>query len=305
VRDTLRRTPSRAVGYAQVMGAATLWATLGLFYTGFIDVYGVPPLGVAFYRAALGFAILLIVLAVGRPAWLQVAVRDFPLFALFGLLGVAAFFITYVYAIHLTGMAVAVVLMYTAPAWVSLIAWRLFGEEMGRVKVIALGLAFVGCALVARACDPAQVQLNLVGVLCGLGAGLTYGLYTIFNKVAVRRYSPWTVMLYALGFGALFLLPLQSAAVFRPLRQPALIFWLLLLAIGPTLGAALLHTMSLQRLPASVVSIVATLEPAVATVLAWLFLGERLSVDQILGGVLILAGVLLLQRADQQEPRRH
>jgi len=163
----------------------------------------------------------------------------------------------------------------------------------------------VGCALVARACDPAQVQLNLVGVLCGLGAGLTYGLYTIFNKVAVRRYSPWTVMLYALGFGALFLLPLQSAAVFRPLRQPALIFWLLLLAIGPTLGAALLHTMSLQRLPASVVSIVATLEPAVATVLAWLFLGERLSVDQILGGVLILAGVLLLQRADQQEPRRH
>ncbi|MBC7249961.1 MAG: DMT family transporter, partial [Anaerolineae bacterium] len=139
--------------------------------------------------------------------------------------------------------------------------------------------------------------LNLLGVLCGLGAGLTYGLYTIFNKIAVRRYSPWTVMLYALGFGALFLLPLQSAAVFRPLRQPMLIFWLLMLAIGPTLGAALLHSMSLQRLPASVVSIVATLEPAIATALAWLFLGERLGVDQILGGVLILSGVLLLQRS--------
>jgi len=300
VRDGLGRVPSRVVGYTQVLGAATLWATLGLFYTGFIGVYGVPPLGVAFYRAFLGFAILFLILVIGRPAWLRVTARDLPFFALFGLVGVAAFFITYVYAIHLTGMAVAVVLMYTAPAWVSLIAWRLFGEGLGRVKVMALGLAFVGCVLVARICDPAQVQLNLVGVLCGLGAGLTYGLYTVFNKLAVRRYSPWTVMLYALGFGAAFLLPLQSAAVFRPLRQPALILWLLVLAIGPTLGAALLHTMSLQRLPASVVSIVATLEPAIATMLAWLFLGERLGLDQILGGLLILAGVLLLQRADRE-----
>lgn len=285
------------MGYAQVMGAAALWATLGLFYTGFIDVYGVPPLGVAFYRATLGFTLLLLALMVARPHWLRIAARDLPLFALFGLLGVAAFFITYVYAIHLTGMAVAVVLMYTAPAWVTVIAWRLFGEGLGRVKLAALGLAFGGCALVARVADPSQIRLNLLGVLCGLGAGLTYGLYTVFNKIAVRRYSPWTVMLYALGFGALFLLPLQSAAVFRPLRQPMLIFWLLMLAIGPTLGAALLHSMSLQRLPASVVSIVATLEPAIATALAWLFLGERLGVDQILGGVLILSGVLLLQRS--------
>ncbi len=295
--DERGRTSSGAVGYAQVMGAAALWATLGLFYTGFIDVYGVPPLGVAFYRAILGFTLLLLVLMIARPRWLRIAARDLPLFALFGLLGVAAFFITYVYAIHLTGMAVAVVLMYTAPAWVTVIAWRLFGEGLGRVKLVALGLAFGGCALVARVADPSQIRLNLLGVLCGLGAGLTYGLYTIFNKIAVRRYSPWTVMLYALGFGALFLLPLQSAAVFRPLRQPALIFWLLMLAIGPTLGAALLHSMSLQRLPASVVSIVATLEPAIATALAWLFLGERLGVDQILGGVFILSGVLLLQRS--------
>ncbi|MBC7252269.1 MAG: EamA family transporter, partial [Anaerolineae bacterium] len=227
MRDERGRTSSRAMGYAQVMGAAALWATLGLFYTGFIDVYGVPPLGVAFYRATLGFTLLLLALMVARPHWLRIAARDLPLFALFGLLGVAAFFITYVYAIHLTGMAVAVVLMYTAPAWVTVIAWRLFGEGLGRVKLAALGLAFGGCALVARVADPSQIRLNLLGVLCGLGAGLTYGLYTVFNKIAVRRYSPWTVMLYALGFGALFLLPLQSAAVFRPLRQPMLIFWLL------------------------------------------------------------------------------
>ena len=301
--NDLRRTSSRAVGYAQVMGAAALWATLGLFYTGFIDVYGVPLLGVAFYRAALGFAILLLILASVRPAWLRVSVRDLPLFVLFGLVGVAAFFVTYVYAIHLAGMAVAVVLMYTAPAWVTLIAWRLFGEGLGWVKLTALGLAFVGCALVARAWNPSQVRLNLAGVLCGLGAGLTYGLYTVFNKMAVRRYVPWTVMMYALGFGAAFLLPLQSAATFRPLQQPMLVVWLLVLAIGPTLGAALLHAMSLQRLPASVVSIVATLEPAIATILAWVFLKERLGVDQIAGGVLILSGVLLLQRADRRGRR--
>ena len=293
----------RLTGYIMVLGAAALWATLGLFYKGLIDGYGLSPLTVAFFRAALSFAILLIVLALRRPAWLRVARGDLPFFALFGLVGIAAFYIVYVYAVHLAGMAMAVVLMYTAPAWVTLIAWRFFGEGLDRPKLIALVLAFGGCVLVARAHDPAQVRLNAVGILLGLGAGVTYGLYTIFNKRALRRYNPWTTMLYALGFGTAFLLPVQTPSNLAAALQPSLLPWLALLALGPTLGSALLYAMGLERLPASVASIVATLEPAIAAVLAVVVLGETLTVSQAVGALSIISGVVFLS-VGQSSPSR-
>lgn len=274
-----------------------MWGMLVVFYHNLVALYGLAPLEVAFFRAAVSALILGVALAIGRPALLRLQRRDLPLFVAFGLLGVSIFFIVYTYAIRLTGGATAAVLLYTAPAWVTIVAWRVFGESLTRIKLAALGLSFVGCALVARAYDPARLKLDLVGILLGLASGLTYGLYTLFNKRAVQRYSPWTATFYALGFGGLFLLPWQSPSrLWAAVSRPAPALWLLALALGPTLGAFLLLGKSLERLPASVASIVATSEPVIAAVLAWAFLGQTLTLAQIGGGGAVLAGVLLLQR---------
>lgn len=290
-------TSQRAGGYLLVTGAAALWGMLVIFYHNLVALYGLAPLEVAFFRAAVSALILGVALAIGRPAMLRLQRRDLPLFVAFGLLGVSVFFIVYTYAIRLTGGATAAVLLYTAPAWVTIVAWRVFGESLTRIKLAALGLSFVGCALVARAYDPARLKLDLVGILLGLASGLTYGLYTLFNKRAVQRYSPWTATFYALGFGGLFLLPWQSPSrLWAVVSRPAPALWLLALALGPTLGAFLLLGKSLERLPASVASIVATSEPVIAAVLAWAFLGQTLTLAQIGGGGAVLAGVLLLQR---------
>jgi len=288
-------------GYLQVTGAAALWGMLVIFYHNLVGLYGLTPLEVSFFRAALSALILGVALALWQRPLLRIKLRDAPLFLGFGTLGVAVFFIVYVYAIRLTGGAMAAVLLYTAPAWVAVIAWRAFGEPLTRIKLAALGLTFIGCALVARVYDPAQLRLNLVGILLGLASGLTYGLYTLFNKAAIRRgYSPWTAMFYALGIGGLLLLPWQSPArLVEAVSQPAPALWLLALALGPTLGAFLLLGKSLERLPASVVSIVATSEPVVAAALAWVFLSQALDAIQIIGSCAVLAGVLLLQRGNK------
>ncbi|UCC62609.1 MAG: EamA family transporter [Anaerolineae bacterium] len=290
----------RTGGYLLVTGAAALWGMLVIFYHHLVGLYGVAPLEVAFFRAAVSAIILGVALAVWRPALLRLRRRDLPLFVAFGLLGVTTFFVVYVYAIRLTGGATAAVLLYTAPTWVTLIAWQAFGEPLTRTKLVALGLSSVGCILVARAYNLTQLRLDIVGVLFGLASGLTYGLYTLFNKRAVQRYSPWTAMFYALGLGGLFLLPWQSPSrLWAALSRPASALWLLALALGPTLGAYLLLGKSLERLPASVVSIVATSEPVIAAVLAWAFLGQSLTPAQIAGGGAVLAGVLLLQRENR------
>jgi DME family drug/metabolite transporter len=285
----------RLQGYGLALVAAALWATLGLFYRR-LEGYGLPRLTIVFYRAAIASAVLFLVLGWRKPESLRLRRRDWPLFLAFGLLGVAAFFVVYIQAIGLTGMGVAAVLMYTAPAWVTLLSAVFLKEPLNGFKVGALLLAVGGCALVGRVYDLASVRLNLAGILAGLGAGLTYGLYTIFSKVAQRWYTAWATLAYALGLGALFLLPLQSSAhLLHAATSPASVFWLLMLGLVPTLGGGVAFNGALRRVEASSASIVATLEPAVAALLGWLVLGERMEGLQVVGAGLILVAVVVLQ----------
>ncbi len=288
--------PGHLRGYSLVLVAAALWATLGLFYES-LAAYGLPPLTIVFCRATIAALTLFLALGWRRRDWLRLEQRDWPMFVVFGLTGVAAFYAIYIHAIDLTGMGVAAVLLYTAPAWVTLFGALFLGERLSVLKGVALLLSCAGCALVSRVYDLAGVHLNLPGLLAGLAAGLTYGLYTLFSKVAQRRYTTWTTLAYALGIGTLFLLPLQSpAALAHALTTPSLLFWLLVLGLVPTLGGGLAFNAGLRLVPASNASIVATLEPAIATLLGWAFLGERLEMPQLLGGGLILVAVATLQR---------
>jgi DME family drug/metabolite transporter len=291
----------RLRGYGLALVAAGLWATLGLFYHK-LETYGLPRLTIAFFRATITATILFPILKWKRPRWLRIERHDWLLFVALGLFGVAAFFVVYIYAIALTGMGVAAVLMYTAPAWVTLISAIAFQERLNGLKISVLLLACFGCALVGRVYDVDNVRPNLPGILAGLGAGLTYGLYTIFSKAAQRHYTAWGTLAYALGLGGLCMLPLQSwDDVVGALTTPAAIFWLLMLGLIPTLVGGVAFNAALRRVPASDASIVATLEPVIAALLGWAFLKEQMETPQLLGAGLILIAVAILQRSNNNQ----
>ena len=293
--------PHRLRGYTLILIAATLWATLGIIFKVLISDYGLARITIAFFRASLPAALLLAALVFRRPDMLRIAWRDVVLFLAFGSLGIAAFYISYITAIDLIGMSVAAVLLYTAPAWVAVISALFLGERMTTRKLVAVALATIGCALVARIYDVHGLQLNVWGILAGLSAGLTYALYSVFNKVGVRRYDGWTVLAYGLLLGAVFLAPLQSPQLLLDaLRQPGAVAWLMALALGPTIGAGLAFNAGLRHIPVSSASVVATLEPVIASVLAFVFLRERLDPGQLIGGALILVAVISLTRAQTQ-----
>lgn len=284
-------------GYLLVWLAAALWAGLGPIYK-LLMGFGIPPLTVVTFRAALA-ALILAGWTLARQrslGGLRIAREDWPLMLSYGAIGIACFYAAYIYAVQLTGVAVAVVLMYTAPAWVALIAWWRLGEGMDGPRALALLCALAGCVLVAQAYDPTALRLNAMGVLCGLGSGLGYGLYSVFNKLALRRYVPTTVQFYGFAIGTGFLALSQSpASLLMPLRSPWLLGGLVLMAIGPTLGGGLAYAAGVRRLPVSVASLVATLEPALATLFGYLLFGEVLRPGQWIGACLILAAAILLR----------
>ncbi|MDW8068259.1 MAG: EamA family transporter [Anaerolineae bacterium] len=283
-----------AGGYGLVLLAAVLWATLGLFYKG-LAASGLPLLTIVFFRAGIAALVLFLVLFWRDRASLRLNRRDALFFLAFGLVGVAAFYVVYIHAIDWAGMGVAAVLMYTAPVWVSLYSMLFLGERWTLWRGGVLLMAFVGCALVGRAYDLTGIRLNGPGLLAGLGAGITYGAYTVFSKVAQRRHTAWATLAWALGIGAFFLLPLQSPPVlWRALTTPSTLFGLVMLGVVPTLGGGLAFNLGLRRVPASNASIIATLEPVIAAILGWAVWGERMEWPQMAGAALVLMAVGIL-----------
>lgn len=290
-------------GYALVLVAAALWATLGLFYRTLVSQYQISTGVIAAYRAGIAAVVLLVLLAALRPRLLVVRRPDWPYFALFGSVGVAAFFLCYIQATVSGPLAIAAVLLYTAPLWIMLWAALRQGEPLTGRKLIALLLALGGCALVARLFDRSSLALNGLALLWGLLAGITYAAYSVWSAEGTRRgYHVWTVVVYSLGIGALVIFAFQPLSEsLKPLRLPGAWPYLLGVSLGPSLLAQTCFTIGLRSVPTSNAAILATIEPVIAALLGWLVVvpPEPLNRWQLLGGACVLGAVIVLttQRA--------
>lgn len=296
----------RALGYLCIFGAASLWGTIGIVSR---DLYGsgLAAQSVVTLRAASAALLIVAVLAALRPGALRVRLRDLPLFAAYGLVSVAAFYLLYFLTIQYLSVAAAAVLMYSAPAFVTLAAALTLGERLTRPKLLALVLTLAGCALVARAYEPQAFKGQLIGILTGLGSGFTYGMYSIFGKHALKRYHPWTVQAYSLVAGAVPLALLFGRDAVQALaRTPEVVPSLAYLVLVTTVGAYTLYLAGLQSVEASHASIISTIEPVVAAVLGFLLLHEPLQLPQIAGIVLVLGSAVMLNAQPAEDaPAAH
>lgn len=257
-----------------------------------------PNLAVAFWRDAM-IAVFLGTLALFRPHILKVNRRELRSLAATGIISIGLYHALWVLSIALNGAAVAIVLIYTFPSFVTLGSWLLFGERPRRIQVGALFVALLGCALLARAYDPAALRLNWLGLLVGFSTGLAHAGYVLFSQRSVQTRSPWTSLTYTMAFGALALLVLSLLN--NPAELVAIgsdpIPWLLLLvlALGPTLGGYGFFTLALRYISGPTASLVAVSEAPAGALLAFLVLGERLDAPQLTGIMLIIGALIAPQ----------
>ena len=289
-----RRRPF--AGAVLVLGAAALWATFGLFAKA-LYARGFTPIELASIRAWIGW-LGVAAIAARRPARLRIAPRDLPLFLLYGVIGFAIFEYLYFLAMERTTVAIAVALLYTAPAFVALLSRVLWREAVTGAKLAALGAVLCGVMLVTgaiRSLAAGDARISPAAALIGLGAGFAYALYTIFSKIALRRYDALGALFWSFGFAALFLAVLAPPLA-PALRTPAAIPLLLGLGLVPTLLAYFLYLIGLRRLQPTTASMLACAEPVIATLLAGALLGERISAEQVLGMALIVGAAASLAR---------
>ena len=239
-----------------------------------------------------------LVLAAGLLAWRRRQVllprTSLPVMAVIGI-NLALVQFTYFFTISLTDVATAVFLQYLSPVF--LVLWEWLGEHQPLTwqKVISLVLAMTGSYLLVTG-EGGRLAVTPLGLAVGLLSAVIFGAYTLITRKQVGRYDSWTVLGYAMGFGALawslWTPPwvAYTVDVFRS-SWPGLLY----VVIGGTVVPFGLFFMGLRYIPPSAATITAMLEPVVAAVSAQVFLGEIQSPVHWFGAGLILLGIVALQ----------
>lgn len=299
-------------GYTICIVATVLWSSAAVFIRYLTETYQIPPLVLAFWRDLTVALVIMAVLALLRPSQLRLDSKHTAFILVYGFI-LSIFNALWTVSVDLNGAAVSTVLAYSSAAITAVAGWRFLGESLGWVKAIAVTLSLAGCVFVSGAYDPSAWRLNPVGVTTGLLSGAAFAGYSLMGRLSSeRQLYPWTAMVYTFGIAAFLLFSYNLASDWFPAGVGSKQFlwlgadlsaWLVLvvLAIVPTIGGYGLYSVSLTYLPASVANVIATLEPAMTALLAYLFLGESFTSPQWLGSFLILGGVLLLRLREKRK----
>lgn len=282
-----------ARGRLAILAAAVLWGSIGVVSTGLFRL-GLSPWEVAFWRAALSAGALLAWLGAARREALRPGTpRDALLLAGYGVVAVGLFYVSFQLATWLTSVAVAVVLLYTAPVFVLLGARLFLGEALTPAKGIMAALVVAGVWATALGARGAEVRLDAAGVAWGIAAALAYSSYYLFGRRYLPRYGVPRTLFWSLASGTV-VLAAAGAAVGEPPRLPLPgAAWPLLLALslGTTLLANALYYWGIARTEAGVAAVIAAIEPVVAALLALAVFGERLAAAGWVGVGLVVCGV--------------
>jgi drug/metabolite transporter (DMT)-like permease len=299
----------KGVGLGLALASAVAFGGSGVAAKPLIEA-GLDPLHVVWLRVT-GAALVMLPLAIRHRALL----RSRPaLLAGFGLLGVAGVQAFYFASISRIPVGVALLVEYLAPALV--LGWVRFVQRRPVTRAAALGvvLAVGGLACVVEVWS--GLSFDAVGLLLALGAACCQVGYFVLSDQGsdsgADAPDPLGVIAYGLLVGALVL-----TVVARPwtmdwsvvggtadmngtsVAAALLLSWIVLIA---TVVAYVTGVHSVRRLSPQVATVVACLEAVIATVLAWVLLGEHLSAPQIIGGAVVLAGAFIAQSSTPVKP---
>lgn len=279
--------------YLSIISGACLWGLIALFFK-FLSACGFSPLQVVTLRVLVAALLMTAIILKIDPGLLKIRWRDSWLFIGTGLLSLVFFNYCYFRAIDGSSISIAVLLLYTAPVFVMLLSLILFGEKFTGRKMLALLATFCGCGLITGI-FASKLALTAEAFAFGLASGFGYALYSIFGKLALRRYSTLTITAYTFYFATLGALPLADPQqLFTLLADWRAAAGALAIALICTVAPYLLYTRGLQDVDAGQASILATLEPLVAAAIGIFVFGEEVTAAKILGMALILASIFIL-----------
>jgi drug/metabolite transporter (DMT)-like permease len=278
-----------------IISAAVLWGIIGLFINKLYE-FGFNPIQLVSVRAIGASIMLVLYLLITNKEYLVIRLADIKYFVGTGIVSFAFFNWCLFVAIKNTSLSVATILMYTAPAFVMIFSAILFKEKLTKIKIISLVLTFTGCVLVTGYFQSSGQRVSTMGILAGLGSGLGYALYSIFGKYALEKYNPMTIPVYTFIAASIGLIPFtdfkEIAASFANINA---VFYALALGLFSTVLPFIFYTKGLSQLESSKASLIATLEPVIASMIGFTVFKEPVTFSKVVGILLVIAALIIIR----------
>lgn len=282
------------LSYIFIITAAVLWGIIGIFVNRLYQ-YGYVPIQIVSIRAICAAIMLIIYLLITNRNALIIKLADIKYFIGTGICSFTFFNWCLFVAIKNSSLSVATILLYTAPAFVIVLSTILFKEKLTSTKIIALLLTFSGCMLVTGYFQSPEHRIPVIGLIAGLGSGLGYALYSIFSKYALKKYDAMTIPAYTFIVAALGLAPITDfKEIANTLSDLNVLFYALGLGLFSTVLPFIFYTKGLSRVESSKASLIATMEPVIASIIGFTIFKEVVTVYKIFGIMLIIIALFII-----------
>lgn len=280
----------RSRGTILVLISAAAFGTLAIFAK-MAYAAGLTLLTALNWRFILAALLMASYLGVTGRSW-RIKLREALILMALGGLGYAAQSSLFFASLRYIPASATSMLLYTYPALVSILSFAFWRTSLSGRHLLALAAAGAGTVLLLWS---PGMRLNTTGAALALGAALVYSFYLLANQRLVPGVDAAVASTYiTAGTAVTFTLVNVAGGTFTMSLTPAAWLAVALMALVSTAVAIATLMAGIRHVGAEAASILSTFEPVVTVGLAVLLLGERLGLTQLMGGLLIASGVVLL-----------
>ena len=286
---------NRTKGISLAVITAVMWGIMGIFVRS-LSQYQFTNLEISFFRCALAGGAYFLFLLFTKPSALKIDLKGLVICLIYGAVAYSISFVSYSVSVSRIPVGVATVLMFMSPIWVAILGRFMFGEKLEKNKMRTIFVCLIGAVLVSNLIGGGNVKLDGIGILAGVVNGIGVALQILLPKYFAKDYERDTLLVYGfLGAAVVLMFGIDFSSVAGHMSGTpvgTLIWNLFGIGILCTMVANVSCVKSTQYVEATTTSILSALEVVVGTLVGFLIFHEHMTLLQLLGAVIIVAGAV-------------
>lgn len=283
--------------------AGIMFGSTGIFVRTLTE-NGIDSTTLLFLRFSIAIIYLLIAILIADKTFLKINKQDISLFIICGL-SILGLNLCYNQSINTVPLSLAAILLSTAPVFVLVFEYFLFGEKISSVKVLSVILVLIGCTLVTGFIEENSIDISLIGVITGIGAAIFWAMYSVSSRksIDIGKHT-FTILFYSLIIITIVTIPFTNFTQinnFISLNTIPNILYLLLHSLISFALPYILITISLNHLDAGTAVILSSGEPIAALVFGTIFYLEIPTLLMECGVIITIAALIILSRSSSNK----
>ena len=282
------------MGYLYIVMAGMFWSTIGLFTTN-LNKVGLSTEEISFLRLSVGCLILVLYALIKNPSLLKISKKGLCYSIVIGIACQGFFNYCYVNSIKSAGSAVAAVLLYTSPIFITIFSKIIYKENINKIKMLSLLICVVAAILAVTGGSLNLEDISVAGVVFGIMAAILYSLMPIISKNILDEVNNITMMIYSFLTGALLLITrVDFIRVGASITNISVLPNIIGFGLFSGALAYICYTTGVKNgVELSIAGVIASIELVFAQIIGWTIMGESFNYIKIIGIILMMVSALV------------